>query len=120
MSLLKRFGFFFFGLALGSIIVMFFFQRKGTEFCYLPNCRVLKNLRSKPLTISPEVQSQGYTMESLSPIFKEGNVDFSRSDTQSACRTYIIQGKDTQQSSLEITVENCTEKATVKSVTLIK
>ena len=91
MNLFRRFLFFFFGLAIGSVFVMFFFQRKGTEFCYLPNCRVLKDLRSKPLTLAESLKD--YSVEQLTPLFHDGDIDFSRSDTHSACRTYIIKGE---------------------------
>ena len=102
MNLLRRFLFFFFGLAIGSVFVMFFFQRKGTEFCYLPNCRVLKDLRSKPLTLAESLKD--YSVEQLTPLFHDGDIDFSRSDTHSACRTYIIKGEDTAHTPMEITV----------------
>ena len=80
MNLLRRFLLFFLGLSVGSIFVMFFFQRKGTEFCYLPNCRVLKSLRAKPLVLTDSLQAQGYQKEQLLPLLTEGDVDFSRSD----------------------------------------
>ena len=86
MNLFKRFLFFFFGLAIGSVFVMFFFQRKGTEFCYLPNCRVLKDLRSKPLALADSLRD--YSVEQLAP--------------------------------LELTVESCTEKSTVKAIKHLK
>ena len=118
MNLFKRFLFFFFGLAIGSVFVMFFFQRKGTEFCYLPNCRVLKDLRSKPLALADSLRD--YSVEQLSPIFQQGDVDFSRSDTHSACRTYIIIGEDTQHTPLELTVESCAEKVTIMGIKHLK
>ena len=105
MNLLRRFLFFFFGLAIGSVFVMFFFQRKGTEFCYLPNCRVLKDLRSKPLTLAESLKD--YSVEQLTPLFH---------DTHSACRTYIIKGEDTAHTPMEITVESCAKKATITAI----
>ena len=50
-----RLAYYLFGLFLGAIFVIWFLRAKaddkGVEFCYLPNCRVLKDLRSKPLDI---------------------------------------------------------------------
>ncbi|WP_314297236.1 hypothetical protein [Capnocytophaga gingivalis] len=120
MNLLRRFLLFFLGLSVGSIFVMFFFQRKGTEFCYLPNCRVLKNLRAKPLVLTDSLQAQGYQKEQLLPLLTEGDVDFSRSDTHSTCRTYVITGEDTAHTSLEITIKSCEKEAVITSITPLK
>lgn len=99
---------------------MFFFQRKGTEFCYLPNCRVLKSLRTKPLVLTDSLQAQGYQKEQLLPLLTEGDVDFSRSDTHSACRTYVITGEDTAHTPLEITIKSCEKEAVITSITPLK
>lgn len=120
MNLLRRLLLFFLGLSVGSIFVMFFFQRKGTEFCYLPNCRVLKNLRAKPLVLTDSLQAQGYQKEQLLPLLTEGDVDFSRSDTHSACRTYVITGEDTAHTPLEITIKSCEKEAVITSITPLK
>ena len=56
MNLLRKLGLFLIGLSIGAVITFFFFQKKGVEFCYLPNCRVLKDLRNKPIELSPEIQ----------------------------------------------------------------
>lgn len=118
MNLLRKLGLFLIGLSIGAVITFFFFQKKGVEFCYLPNCRVLKDLRNKSIELSPEIQ--GYKVEDFSPIFKDGEVDFKRSDTHSKCRSYVIKGKNSQGVTLEIIVENCSEKATIKSVQELK
>ena len=115
MNLLRRFLLFFLGLSVGSIFVMFFFQRKGTEFC-----RVLKSLRAKPLVLTDSLQAQGYQKEQLLPLLTEGDVDFSRSDTHSACRTYVITGEDTAHTPLEITIKNCEKEAVITSITPLK
>ena len=115
MNLLRRFLLFFLGLSVGSIFVMFFFQRKGTEFCYLPNCRVLKSLRAKPLVLTDSLQAQGYQKEQLLPLLTEGDVDFSRSDTH-----YVITGEDTAHTPLEITIKNCEKEAVITSITPLK
>ncbi len=57
MAFLKRLGYYMVGLAIGIVILTFLLKKKttetGTSFCYFPNCRVLKELRSKPLSILP-------------------------------------------------------------------
>ena len=61
MKLKYRLAYYLFGLLLGLFFVIKFLgakaEAKGVEFCYLPNCRVLKELRSKPLDFSPETKS---------------------------------------------------------------
>ena len=55
-----RLAYYIFGLFLGGVFVMWFLKAKatdrGVEFCYLPNCRVLKDLRSKSLAIDSLAQ----------------------------------------------------------------
>jgi len=53
MGFIKRLGWYLLGLSVGLIFLVFFLKKKsdetGVSFCYLPNCRVLKDIRSKPL-----------------------------------------------------------------------
>ncbi|GIM49639.1 DUF4258 domain-containing protein [Capnocytophaga stomatis] len=114
MSILKRIGYYSIGLSIGIVIVAFFFKKKETEaFCYFPNCRVLKDLRSKTIEISPEIIA---TKEELTKVFTDGNVLFAKSDVKAVpCKIYVIEG-DLQGKKVEITVENCKEKVIVKKV----
>jgi len=63
-----RLAYYMFGLFLGIIGVYYFLtakaENRGVEFCYFPNCRVLKELRSKPIEYSTETQA----------FFKENNL----------------------------------------------
>ncbi|MFK8271744.1 DUF4258 domain-containing protein [Capnocytophaga stomatis] len=114
MSIFKRIGYYFIGLSIGIVIVAFFFKKKETEaFCYFPNCRVLKDLRSKTMEISPEITA---TRNELIKIFTEGNVLFSKSNTKAVpCKMYVIEG-NLQGKKVEVTVENCQENVIVKKV----
>jgi len=110
MPFLKRLGYFLIGLSIGLIFLTLFLKKKtdetGTEFCYLPNCRVLKELRSKPLRIDTALKT---TTDSLliQYLLEEGDVDFGRSDTRAKpCKIYSINGS-TGEKALRITVENC-------------
>lgn len=101
---------------MGIVFLTFFFKGKGTEFCYLPNCRVLKDIRKKEVEFSKEVTAFYDFRNKDSLLLKEvlhhGDIDFSKSDTKtSACKTYVI-----NTDSLSFTVENCSKKATIKSV----
>ncbi len=110
MPFLKRLGYFLIGLSIGLIFLALFLKKKtdetGTEFCYLPNCRVLKELRSKPMRIDSALQT---TTDSLliQYLLKDGDVDFSNSDTRAEpCKIYRINGSRGERS-LTITLENC-------------
>ncbi|MDO4229294.1 MAG: DUF4258 domain-containing protein [Capnocytophaga sp.] len=111
MSILKRIGYYIIGLSFGIVIVTFFFKKKGTEeFCYFPNCRVLKDIRSKTMEIVPTL---AITEEQLTNIFTNGEVLFSKSDVKAIpCKVYVVEG-DLQGKKVEVTVENCTEKVIV-------
>ena len=67
MAFLKRLGWYLVGLSIGLVFLVFFLKKKtqdtGLEFCYLPNCRVLKDLRSKPLSLSDRALAQMESQE---------------------------------------------------------
>jgi len=124
MAFVKRLGYFLVGLSIGIVFLTFFFKKKSDEtgvyFCYLPNCRVLKDLRSKPLHYSDQIQKQlkNKEIDSLDIVLflKDGEVDFSKSDTKSTpCKTYYIQGNLKQKEAF-LTVINCVNKVQVKNI----
>ena len=59
MAFLKRLGFFLFGLSIGLVFLTIFLKKKsqetGTEFCYFPNCRTLKDIRAKQISYSDAI-----------------------------------------------------------------
>ncbi|XLS27505.1 DUF4258 domain-containing protein [Flavobacteriaceae bacterium M23B6Z8] len=111
MGLLKRIGFYLGGFALGLIILAFIFKGKDTEFCYSPNCRVLKNIRTKKIDYAQDVAIDSIFVKTC---LKEGDVIFSKSDTKSTpCKTYVIQ-EQKQNITMEISVKNCDSTATIQ------
>lgn len=117
----KRLGYFMIGLSIGIVFLTFFLKKKsdetGVTFCYLPNCRVLKDIRSKPISFGDEIsgmlQNKKLDSVDLKYFFTEGNIDFSQSDTKSSpCKTYIIEG-ELGQKEVTLEVKNCPNKATV-------
>jgi len=121
---IKRLGYFLVGLSLGLVFLTFFFKKKsdetGVSFCYLPNCRVLKDLRSKPMYYSNEVSEMFVNGKIdtvlIKEIFLEGNIDFGKSDTKSTpCRTYYID-HELNKKMIQVKVENCPNKATIISL----
>jgi len=125
MSFLKRLSFFIFGLSIGIVFLVFFFQNKaketGTEFCYFPNCRVLKDMRSKAYGYSDEVtqmMASGVTDSvSIKAFFTNGDVDFKNSDTKSEpCRTYKIVYETKEKGVQTLTVINCPKKILIEKI----
>lgn len=123
MSLLKRFGYYFGGFAIGLVILAFFLNGKKASCDYGPDARVLKNIRSKTLVYSGDatsfMTSKAIDTTKINYILFKGDIDFSKSDTRKEpCGIYFIEsnidGKDTG-----ISVENCKKTATVLSVEYI-
>ncbi len=124
MAFLKRLGFYLFGLSIGLIFLSIFLRKKseatGVEFCYFPNCRTLKDIRSKPLTYSLDVRAMmdSEQLDSLmiSYFLTDGEVDFKNSDTKSKpCRTYIIEA-DVNKKRAVMTIRNCPDSSLIDEV----
>ncbi|QLG47071.1 DUF4258 domain-containing protein [Costertonia aggregata] len=124
MAFLKRLGFYLFGLSIGIVFLTMFLKKKsdetGVSFCYLPNCRTLKDIRSKPMSYSPEVSRKlvDKTLDTLdiATILTDGDIDFGNSDTKSVpCKTYKIEGIINKKETI-ITVRNCPDKALVQGI----
>lgn len=97
-----RLAYYMFGLFLGIIGVYYFLtakaENRGVEFCYFPNCRVLKELRNKPIEYSTETQAffkeNNLTENNLKQILTHGDVDFSKSNVPfENGKLYIIEGQ---------------------------
>ncbi|MCX2719528.1 DUF4258 domain-containing protein [Lentiprolixibacter aurantiacus] len=126
MSFLKRLGFYLIGLSVGLIFLVFFLKKKseetGTSFCYLPNCRVIKELRSKPQEFSPEFLAAFNTSSidsiQIDTFLSAGDVDFKNSDTKSEpCKTYKVRGimGDDEMESVLI-IDNCPDVVIIQGL----
>ena len=120
MSFLKRLGFYLIGLAIGLIFLAFFLSRKNAQFCYLPNCRVLKELRSKPLDYSAEIgrqfAEQGMDSTDIAEIFIDGDVNFKNSDTKAKpCPRYSIEA-EIRSRPVALSIKNCDSLVTIESL----
>ena len=114
---LKRLGWYLVGFSIGLVFLVFIVKKKSgetsLEICYFPNCRVLKDIRSKPISYSDGLENR-FSNDSIlwNSFFKEGNIDFGASDTKSEpCKTYIIKNEGDQR----ISLKNCPEKVIVES-----
>lgn len=93
---MRRLGWYLVGLSIGLVFLLFILNKKtggeGVDFCYFPNCRVLKDLRSKPLSFGEDLPLQYRDTLMVQSFLTDGDVDFRRSDTKSEpCRTYYVE-----------------------------
>lgn len=125
MAFLKRLGFYLVGLSIGIVFLTFILKKKteetGLEFCYFPNCRTLKDIRSKQMSYSEEIDRMlaDNQLDSLdiTNLLNDGDVDFGRSDTKSEpCKTYFIEGP-VQEKEAVLKVTNCLEKVIIEEIT---
>jgi len=124
MAFLKRLGFFIFGLSIGLVFLTIFLKKKseetGSEFCYFPNCRTLKDIRSKKISYADAINELLLNKEldstDINNFLQNGDVDFSNSETKTnPCKTYYIEGSVNKKSAT-LKVKNCYEKATIESI----
>ena len=100
----------------------YIFAAKGADFCYMPNCRVLKNIREKGLTISKEAQQtlkQGWVnQEDVDNTLLYGDVDFSNSKKphKGGGKLYVIDGKNIKNEPIAVEVVNFEDKAILVNV----
>ncbi|WP_438965418.1 DUF4258 domain-containing protein [Flavobacterium sp.] len=129
MSLRYRLAFYLLGLSIGIIFVYYFLtakaEAKGVSFCYLPNCRVLKELRSKPLEVSEEVEAifkeKWVTLEDIRTSMEYGDVDFSKSNIKvNNGKVYIIEGRNSKNEDISIEMINYSEKVVLNNIEKIK
>ena len=119
MKIVHRFGFYMGGFSIGLVFLMFFLSGKRTSCSYGPDARVLKNIQTKKPYYSESVQEQlnSKIIDTLTlhSIFKNADINFSKSDTKSVpCRTYYVEGEK-----YDLIVENCTTIARIKTLIVL-
>jgi hypothetical protein len=125
MKFYQRLAFYLIGLLIGVVFIVYFLgakaESRGVSFCYLPNCRVLKDIRSKPFHYS-EAASKVLAESWIDSIdvkntLTYGDVDFSKSNIkEGAGKLYIIEGKTMQQVPITLEVVNYSEKVVLKDI----
>ena len=121
MKFPQRFAYYLLGLLIGGIIVYYFFDAKDADFCYLPNCRVLKDLRSKPLTILDKAQISFddalINMNDVKMCLTHGDVNFDKSNVfEEGGKLYVIEGQNTKKEAITVEMINYSEKVMIKDV----
>jgi len=125
MKLYQRFAYYLLGLLLGGIFVFYFLSAKassrGVTFCYLPNCRVLKDIRSKPFYYSDvatqKLAEKWVDTADVKKTLTYGDVDFELSNIpEKGGKLYIVYGKNAQNEDITVEVINYTDKVLLKDI----
>jgi hypothetical protein len=125
MKLYQRFAYYLLGLLLGGIFVFYFLTAKassrGVSFCYLPNCRVLKDIRSKPFYYSDvatqKLSEKWVDTSDVRKTLTHGDVDFGLSNVpEKGGKLYIVYGKNAQNEDITVEVINYTDKVLLKDI----
>jgi len=116
MQLLRRVGYYVFGVALGSIAVLYFWKQKDVSFDYGMDARTLKTIRIKKRVFTEEAKQamRTYNIDTarISAILKYGDVDFSKSKARlKPCAEYYITGKE-----VDLYISRCDSTSTVEKV----
>lgn len=115
MKFLRRLFFYGIGVGLGLLITYFMFgERSDIKCTYLPNDRVLNELRGKKLDVQgvPELGCNGIDTAVLrKTILWEADVDFNNSPEikEDSCRTYWVEFT-WQEKSTRLALRNCAHR----------
>lgn len=118
MKLIQRIGYYLGGFSIGLVILAFFLNGKKTSCSYGPEARVLKNINTKKIIYSDDInlllKNKEIDSSAIRYILKKGYINFSESKTrEEPCAIYIIEG-NFNDSEISLTVENCDSLATIK------
>ncbi|MFN3755610.1 MAG: DUF4258 domain-containing protein [Flavobacterium sp.] len=125
MKFYQRLAYFLVGLTVGIIFLVYFLgakaESRGVSFCYFPNCRVLKDLRSKPFYYSEEaskILSESWIDSiDIRNTLLHGDVDFSNSNIKVGnAKRYVVEGKTTQKQPLTLQLLNFESKVLLEKI----
>ncbi len=117
MKLSNRLIYFMGGFLIGICILIFIWDKKNTKFPYMPDARVINDVNSKNVHYSNKLHTAFakniITASQVLDILKNGNVNFSKSNTKlDSCKIYVIE-KNLSTKNYSISLENCTNEVRV-------
>ncbi|WP_055444751.1 DUF4258 domain-containing protein [Lacinutrix himadriensis] len=120
MKLIQRIGFYLGGFSIGLVILAFFLNGKKASCAYGPEARVIKNINTKTLLYSDNVDllisDRKVDSATIKNALLKGDVDFSMSNTrQKPCGIYTIESYIDDKEVI-LTVENCDSIATLQDI----
>ncbi|MBC7641015.1 MAG: DUF4258 domain-containing protein [Flavobacterium sp.] len=119
MDFKTRLAYYLFGLFIGGLFLKFVLDYtggKGVDFTYLPNARVLKNIRNKPFDYSENatkiLSEKWISIEDIKFVLTNGDVDFDLSKKPMlGGKLYIVNGETLNHIPVTLKVINKNEKA---------
>ncbi|PPK95632.1 MULTISPECIES: hypothetical protein [Nonlabens] len=121
MKFIQRLGFYGGGFAIGIVFLLFFLTGKRTQCTWLPEDRVINDIRKKnAIRFSPEIRTMLTDRKldtlTIQLILKYGKVDFSKSNTDTIpCNFYHISGRE-ELANTSLWVRNCERFVRVEKV----
>ena len=117
MKLSNRLIYFMGGFLIGICILIFIWDKKNTKFPYMPDARVINDVNSKNVHYSNKLHTAFakniITASQIQDILKNGNVNFSKSNTKlDSCKIYVIE-KKLSTKNYSISLENCINEVRV-------
>lgn len=120
-TFLGRLKYYLIGVGLGVIIVYFMFGNRDFQCSYMPNARVLKDIRSKQFFYSDLATCQkdclGLDSLDIRQLLVAGAIEFSESEPRKEpCGEYelILRLEDMRE--IHARIENCDSTATLLSI----
>ncbi|MDX6746005.1 DUF4258 domain-containing protein [Polaribacter sp. PL03] len=118
--LVKRIFYYLIGLALGSIGVYFFWQKKNATFDYGMDSRTLKTIRTKKRLFSNDakIAMSKFNIDTLkiATILMDGDVDFGKGNPrQKPCAEYFVTGTK-ELENVSLLVKRCDSTATIEEI----
>lgn len=119
-TLLRRFGYYFIGLALGSLLVLFIWEGKDVAFPYGPDARTLSSIRKKQIEYSDNAKSMMLEKKldstAIWAILTTGDVDFGKSEPRlKPCAEYHISGSYAERN-IGLYIQRCDSIATIQKL----
>lgn len=128
MSIRYRLAFYIFGFLISCFFVSKFLTAKaesrGVAFCYLPNCRVIKDIRSKSFKMSEQATAvlaqKNINITQIDEAIKNGEVIFSKSKEKiNGARKYEIETQLPQNKKVTLVILNHTNYVILQEVKFI-
>jgi hypothetical protein len=117
----RRVRYYLIGVILGSLVVYAMFGNRSDIGCdYLPNARVLKNLRTKAHHYSSQanchIECLALDSMDIAMMFAAGAVKFSESEPRKEpCGEYVLLTKLPDEREINMRVQNCDSTVTILS-----
>lgn len=87
----------------------------------MPNCRVLKDLRAKPMVYSKEAEKKladkYVTIEDVKSSTEDGDVDFKKSNKpMQGGKYYVVEGRNANNEPITVEFINYTDRVVLKDI----